>query len=251
MPIRFQNSKKGMDLKEAAYLVFAAILVIALYAFFTKLQGVIQGNKDDGSMANYDRLYEAMRDMIKNDLNSDKDSKEYIIMNYYLGIDHYLVGFDTTWSNNLVVAAGDNIFKPFKCGNAACLCLYEGRGVWKDAADRDTQVQSCRSDELVGQNIIFSSEGAESVIPRTAGEKRADGNTHYLVLYGRPKLLTLAKVFRKEHRIWEVAQIYVEDSYNAKSKTHTIYLSSIDTSNPAHPATKRKMEIDAGKKLTS
>jgi len=224
----FKKNKKGftIGIKEAVLLAFAAILVLAMFSFFFQLKDAFLSEPDDGSKTNFDRIYSSIKDLIKS-----SDSKDYKVINYFLADKKFIVGFDRDWDDNTNVVdfyvQGDNIYKSSKCGVSACLCLYSADSGWDKSNNKDKNVILCRSDDIAGKNVIFSSEGSENVEPRTKGIARVDGKDHYLVFDGKD---------------WKVQRLYIEKT-TIDTKIY-FYISTIDTDNLNDPANKRKLEID-------
>lgn len=227
----FFKSKTGdWTLVNAIVMVLAALLVLGIFGFFNRAQGALLSQKDDGSIANFERLYSEIKELIESSAVLD-----YGKTNYLIGDGKILVGYDTNWNENKDIimrykVKGYKLYKPFQCGNAACLCLYTAD--WKpgDQSKRDDGVISCRSETFANKNVVFLSEGG-NVIPTTAGLKR-DDNGYYLVFYGDE---------------WKTQQTYIEKYFDG-SKTY-IYISKINVNDPKDPANIRKTKIEDSKKF--
>ena len=230
--IFFKNNKKGTwTLKEVIILFFAAFLIIATFGFFNELQAAFFSQKDDGSIANFERLYSTEKELMES-----TDAKDYRTINYFIGKNKVLVGFDTDWKGDKEKIVDkfiwdSVIYKPFKCGNAACLCLYTDDWKPDDAAKRDKGVIECLSSVFSGKNIVFLSEGDDKIEPRTAGLPREDIKGNYLVFYGKD---------------WGTKPIYIEKIY--KDGKYYIYISKINLDDSKDPANIRKKEIDKSRK---
>ena len=231
------NNKKADTwiTKEAVIMVFAAILILGTFLFFNKLYASTIGNKDDGSIANFDkRLYADINDMM-----SDSSTAEYRTENYYLGAKrsligisysyrYFLVGFDYDWDDakktyNTLIPS--NINRPYKCGNSACLCLYKGEP--ESASEKkDQNVVSCKSEAFYGKNIVFSGESKTN--PATKGSLRQDGSS-YLILGGSD---------------WKTQYTYIEKQYNQAEGKYYIYISKIQPDRKDDFAAIRKKKID-------
>ena len=222
------KNKKGdtWTLKEFVILFFAAIIIISITGFFYKLYAVTLSQKDDGSIANFeDRLYANTKQLMES-----PEATDYIIANYFLGKDRIVVGFDTRWDDTVKVDStgfDSNIYKPFKCGNAACLCLYTNEWDRGDSANRDQSILSCRSEAFAGHNVVFLST-ANRLSGKTRGIQREDGSGDYLIFYGED---------------WEVQRIYIEKKYEENENKYYIYISTINE-NGDNDVNLRKRQID-------
>ena len=226
-------NKKGMwTLTEIVIMVFAALLVIGTFGFFDKLYAATVGQEDDGSIANFDKLYETTQELIES--SSEKD---YKLLNYFLGEDKNFIGFDTIWvdtkeivdirwlSNAWLNSDDLNAYKPFKCGNSACLCLYTDDWSPDDPAKREKGVLSCKSQVFSNKKVIFlSQQGTANGVPRTDVS-----NSLYMVFFGDNI---------------KISRIYIEKVYDKTKDTYFIFVSKIDENNPNDPAMKRKTAID-------
>lgn len=229
----FLNKRGDLSLLvEIIFLVAAVSLAIGLFGFFDKVHAAIFGQKDDGSIASQNKLYTNIKKLIE-----DKTPQAYIIDDFFLGSDKILVGFDTDWNENaeiipgtLRIFGGYKLYKPFKCGNAACLCLYDSGLKMGDPAKRDEGVVNCLSQAFAGKKVVFLSEGG-NVAPKTAGVQRADGKGNYLFLYGEG---------------WKLQRIYIEKSL--EGNVYYTYISRIDENKADDPANLRKKQIDEKKK---
>ena len=214
--IFFKKSKKGVEWLTSEMIVFffGAILLIALVAFFLRLQSVIFAEEDDGSIANLKRLNEEIKELLGT--SSDKD---YRIINYFIGKGKMLLGFNKNADGDysLIAASYDIMFsglvyKPFDCGNSACLCLYNGAPS-DDADKRDQGVLRCER-EGTGKNLVFS-------------------GPNIFVMGNQDSLMQRTK------------HIYIEKT--KQGNTYNIYINTIDTSNTNDEANKRKIGIDASR----
>ena len=214
-------------LKEIAVMVLVAIIIIATVTFFNKVWAVFNSKKDDGSIANFDRLYNDVKDLLES-----PDAMAYKLDPFFIGSGKILMGFDTNWDDqkNSVVGTLFNAYKPFKCGNGACICLYTSDWKPNDPAKRDQGVVSCRSEAFRDKDIAFISEGSD-VKPKTSGTKRTDIKGNYFVFYGNE---------------WKSQYLYIE-KFSSGSRTY-IYVSSIDVNNDNDPANIRKKSIDNSKR---
>ena len=239
MQRKFFKKKNGnVELWEIIMLVFGAFLVVVLVkVFFFDLPAALFSQKDDGSIANFDsKLYLSIKEMMQ------ENSDGYRIQNYFIGKKRILIGFDSNWDDNKQIIEGNflqkfgigifgktNVFKPFKCGTSACLCLYTTSIEKGESNKRDAGVLECRSDIFAGKDVVFMSEGGE-VEPKTAGVKRSDAEGNYLFLYGDQ---------------WQVQRIYIEK--RTDGKRIYIYISKIDESKSDDTANRRKLLIDSQK----
>lgn len=192
---------------------FGAILLIATIAFFFKLQSAVLAEEDDGSKANLISLNEEIKELLRT--SHDKD---YKTINYFIAEGKMLLGFnkDTYGDYAIIAASGDPyltegpVYKPFDCGNSACLCLYDGVPS-HETYERDKGVLRCER-EGTGKNLVFSGSNIFKI-----------GNLESLT-----------------HR---TKQIYIEKTEQPDG-TYNIYLNDIDTSDINDEANKRKQEID-------
>ena len=235
----FKNKKADKDvLKETGLMVFAGIIIAVLtFGFLYKVYAAFFSEKDDGSKANFERLYGLVKEVMES-----KSDSTYLIDSFDMGNDRIFVGFDTRWENQKEVAGTEidvngafmvdsfNIYKPFKCGNSACLCLYTTDWEPMDSNKRDKGVLSCRSEAFAGKDVIFLSEGRD-VNPKTAGVAREDTNGNYLVFFGEG--------FNKPQRL------YIEKKYDSIQKKYYIYISKINEEDPNDPVYARKNWIDS------
>ena len=111
------------------------------------------------------------------------------------------------------------IYKPYKCGNSACVCLYSDEWEPGNAAKRDSGIISCST--FPGKNILFSSSVG-------SGTSKDDG-TKYLIFYGKKGS----------------QPIYIEKKYDKGSDTYNIYISNIDSNDPNNPALLRRSAIES------
>lgn len=221
-----RRKKRGsFTVREAVYLAFSAIILLTLSSFGSKLYGAIVGEKDDGSLANMNRLYGAVKE-----LTGSKCDKDYMLMNYFLSNDRYLVGFDTKWNDQIKAERSYQIYRPFKCGTSACLCLYDSESTWYESDNRGEDVVSCRSDGISGKNIIFKSE-SNPIRIGTIGNKRSDHGDSYLVFNGD----------HWEDKKMSSQQIYIEKE--KKGDDIHFYISPIDITNSNDPANQRRSSI--------
>ena len=145
------------------------------------------------------------------------------IMNYFIGEKRMLFGFDKDANGDyaLIAASGDimvsvgPVYKPFDCGNSACLCLYDGVPS-HDAGERDKGVLRCER-EGTGKNIVFSDDS--------------------------PNIFKIGDIESLTHR---TKHLYIEKTEEPEG-TYNIYINEIDTSDINDEANKRKIEIDASK----
>lgn len=231
----FVRSRKGDSQFLFMVIEFAigALLVTYILSYLIlKVVTGISSSKDDGSHSNFEnKLYFSLREMMQN------TQSDYRIMNYFIGSDKILVGFDTEWDENKAIISKSfadtiffrksNLFRPFACGTAACLCLYTTKIEKGSSNKRDEGVIDCKSDIFAGKKVVFSAEGGD-VTPKTAGLKRDYGLGNYLFLNGAD---------------WKVQRLYVEKTHEGGK--YSIYISKIDEDNPNDPAAKRKNLIDS------
>ncbi len=227
-------NKKGQTwpLKEIVTMVLVVVIVLATFGYFEKVYAAFTGQKDSGPVANFNRLYNDMKELLESSAAPD-----YKLDQYDIGSGRILMGFDTNWNDQTKSVIGIlnffNAYKPFKCGNSACICLYASNWEPSDPAKRDTGIVSCRSEIFVNRDIAFLSEGSD-VSPKTSGAERSDISGNYLVFYGDN---------------WKVQEIYIE-KFVSGSRTY-FYISRIDTTNENDPANLRKKRIDYSKKAAN
>jgi len=162
----FKKNKKGfMVLNQAISLFFAAVIFIGMIWFFYKLQSAIGSEADDGSIANFRRLHNDVKDL----LESSESGKK---INYFISEDFVVVGFDTNWDSdkskeeyarNVIfgkeVRIKDSLYRPSECRNFACLCLYKTNSLPEKPEDRDKDVIECIRNGFTDKEIVFSSGG--------------------------------------------------------------------------------------------
>ncbi len=215
-----KKNKKGMEmqLSEIIMLVFGGLILIALIAFIYNLQAAVLSEPDEGSIANFNRLYKTIKELIES-----SDDRNYRVINFFTNRENTLVGFDTDWyedpSEMKIIADGESylgddepIYRPFKCGNSACLCLYDMK-ITQDPNKRNEGIIECRSDGLSSKNIEFVD----------------------LNLYRGLSILE------------RVVPIYIEKTYGTDKK-YVIYINRIDITNLDDEANIRKKDIDKYKK---
>lgn len=192
-----KNKKSFMAVNELIILVLAVPLFIGMIWFFYKLQGAILSDPDDGSIANFDRLYEEIVELMES-----SDSTGYKEISYFIPKDKMLVGFgnkpgqDTLISMSLDISlTPDPIYKPSACGNSACLCLYDG--VSQKEEEKNTGVIKCRRDGISDKKLIFTSPGLFH-IPLEPGHSR-------------------------------IKQIYIEKSFDGFSNNYIIRIANVLT----------------------
>ena len=228
----FKRNKKGdTDTfpTEMVYIVVAALLLIFIAAFFYKLYAAATAENDDGSKVNFqNKLAIPLENLMK------KSQDDYSLQNYYLGKDYMIVGFDTQWDDikkvanvNIPLGSEDiigkwaliNIYKPFKCGNTACICLYNKDAKVTESTERDTGIIDCITAPFAGKNVVFYSYGGD-INPKTLGIPRQDVNGNYLVFFGKEFGL-LGKAFG-------VQRIYIEKQYKKNENKYYIFISKDD-----------------------
>ncbi|MBI4452421.1 hypothetical protein HY637_03255 [Candidatus Woesearchaeota archaeon] len=226
----FFKHKKGLEdsgtwgLKEIAILVLCAFGVYIILSVTSTLYAATLSQKDEGSKANLNRLYNNIKLLLEN-----SEPRAYIEDSYFLGENRVLVGFDTYWDETREIIDfrlwdDYNVYKPSLCGTSACLCLYTNDWDPRTAENRNKELLQCRSEAFVGKNIIFFSEGG-NINPKTKGTQREDMNENYLIFYGDE---------------WETQQIYIEKEYKKEENKYYIYISKINKQNQNDPATLRK-----------
>ena len=231
----FKINKKG-DVSifwEFISIVAAVLLVTALFVGLINKLSAIGSQKDDGSIANFNRLYSNIQKLMEN-----SKSKACIEDNYFLSkkYKHRLVGFDTKWDDKKGVISGTlsnyNVYKPFICGNSACICLYMPNWKPEDSAKRDQGIVDCRSDIFAGKGFIFL--GEINVEPKTRGVKRDDIG-QYLALFGED---------------WGLQPIYIEKEYKKEENKYYIYISKINNDKEDDSANIRKKQIGSCEKIS-
>ena len=238
MQINFFRKNKRGDVtwipRETVVLVVVGVLLIFTYIFFSDLYAATLSKKDDGSNANFNRIYSDIDKFMKS-----SNLIEGKIYNFYLGKNYVLIGFDTRWDDNkdiipgtFKIFGGYNFFKPFKCGNSACLCLFvKNQQVSGEEAKRDQGIVGCSSEAFAGKNVVFLSEGG-GVTPKSRGIQRTDANGNYLVFYGED---------------WGTQPLYIEKNYKKEENRYYIYISKINENKYDDPANIRKKAADNSK----
>lgn len=220
--IFFKKNRKGIEwlTSETIIFFFGAILLIATIAFFFRLQSAVFADEDDGSKANLISLNDKIKELLGTSYDKDH-SKDYRTMNYFIGEEKMLLSFNKDASGDYSVIAASGypsltvgpVYKPFDCGNSACLCLYDGAPS-HETDKRDKGVLRCER-EGTGKNLVFSGSN-------------------------------IFKIGSLESLTRRTKQIYIEKTEEPKG-TYNIYINEIDTSDTSDPANKRKIGIDASR----
>ncbi len=230
--IKDKNGSIESVLDESGKMILAGLLVALLLGYFVvKLYAAYSSDEDDGSKANFINLYNEISKLMQS-----SSTINYKVDNFYIGDDKILVGFDTNWDNTKTVAdfgarsRSFNIYKPYKCGNSACICLFTTDWKPTDPSDRVSGVVECESSAFAGKNVIFLSEG-QNVEPKTSGYPREDVGSNYLLYYGRG---------------WNrnTQRLYIEKKYDTSQNRYHIYIAKINEREPNDPVYLRKKSID-------
>ena len=230
----FIKNKKGDQdvIMESGKMILAGILVVLLMGYFVvKLYAAYSSDEDDGSKANFINLYNEISKLMQSN-----SLINYKVDNFYIGDNKILVGFDTNWDNTKTVAdfgalsSSFNIYKPYKCGNSACICLFTTDWKPTDPSDRSSGIVECESNVFAGKNVVFLSEG-QNVEPRTAGSRREDLDDNYLIYYGKD---------------WNrnTQRLYIEKKYDTGQNKYHIYIAKINERKSDDPVYLRKKSID-------
>jgi len=165
--IFFKKKKKGfITLQEAIILFFGALILVGMIWFMVKLYSLFISDPDDGSIANFRRLHKEVIKLLE-DQDSYPQTKQ---LNYFTSKDYVVVGFDTEWDafkgkekhyRNLIFGelgiVKDQLFKPLRCGNSACLCLYKKGDLPSEPQDSERKLVECKLEGLADKTIIFGS----------------------------------------------------------------------------------------------
>src|SRR3989338_3104667 len=96
--------KASLEIKEVILMVFAAIIMVSVSGLWSELYAAVYTQPDDGSIANFNRLYAAFEGMLpKADQTAQSQPTDTIkdkdLINFYLGPGKAVVFFDTDWDN--------------------------------------------------------------------------------------------------------------------------------------------------------
>ena len=199
-----KNKKGLMAPKEAVILFFGALILVMTFWFLFKLYSVSLAGSDEGSIANLDRLSGEIKKLMESQYYAD-----YKVINYFIGGDKILYGFDYDWDDSPVDTYRPQ-YKPSKCAYSACLCLYEKDGFSNQADRRDDGVIDCRSDGLHGEKVTLIAD--------------------FLIVSG------------------SIQQLYVEKIFDESDETYNIFISIIHTDDVNDISNMRLKTIDSGDK---
>lgn len=118
----FRN-KKGIALEEVIIFgLVSFIFIFGVIPFSARLYKTFNSNQDDSSTANFeDQLILKVQELLKSDKKLD-----YRQINYFLGDDRVVMGYNAEWNKDESGAAELVVPKPKSCGSEACLCIYKG-----------------------------------------------------------------------------------------------------------------------------
>ena len=118
-------NKKAFTLHEAVKLGVVASLVLFTVIFAYRVSQAFAGERDDGSIANFDRLVKKMQELA----NSNK-KMAHAEISYSLGAERTIAGYNKVWDSekNLDILRL-KVEKPSICGGSACLCLFKENSV--------------------------------------------------------------------------------------------------------------------------
>jgi len=216
-----KKNKKSLEMsfKAVIMVVIAVFLGIMLFQLGDKLYAAFFGESDDGSRANFDRLYSKILELLKSQYDED-----YRKIKYFIVEDKILAMFSTNWDetnadmntiSRPVHMFGKNLYKPFnKCGNSACICLYKDELPY-EPEKRHENLLDCRSDGLAGKNIIFIN------IFRTQQIQDYDDSP--------------------------IQEILIVKKFEPDTKTYGILIYKIDTTSDVDPGNIEKKRIDASR----
>jgi len=253
-----KKNKKGFKwtLNEVIILAFAGFILVGMILFFFKLQSVVLSQPDDGSIANFDRLYTQVKELVES-----SDTQDYRVINYFIGKERILVGFSSDWDESKEPSVNDDapkysgkniimlyrdipikfdkLYKPFTCGTSACLCLYREK-IPTAPNKKNDGLLKCRSDGISDKTIDFFNEHSNEdedyfVIPEKLFTETYDGFTilYYFRFGGSSK----------------VNPLYIEKTFDELTSTNNIYMSEIDTTDDQNVANLRKIDIDESRQL--
>jgi len=251
-----KKNKKG-DMpppKELVILFFGALILVMLFWFLFKLASVSLAGSDDGSVGNLGRLSNEIKELMESQYD-----KDYKIINYFIGNDKILVGFDTDSSgepsidrDTMFDASGNfilikkikqehftKLYRSIKCGQSACLCMYkDGIPNENDREKIEKNVIECKWKPFSGKKVTFLNENRDTFLG-----VNLDGTPYPDKLFTYTYDGFTILYFYYLHKSSGVFELYIEITKEVDDK-YTIYMSEINTNDECDPANRRKKDID-------
>ena len=123
--LRIKNTKRGQQTQmgiEFVSIVVGMLLVVALFVFIYRLQGVGKGGLEDTTIKGFLSFGKRVDAVLQNPLQYAVDDKAP----YYISDNFVIVGFPQGVNSVKEECYGETIPKPkAQCGDNACLCLYK------------------------------------------------------------------------------------------------------------------------------
>ncbi|NOZ80542.1 MAG: lytic transglycosylase domain-containing protein [DPANN group archaeon] len=182
-------------LNQTFYLLLGAVLIVFLVPHV--LQAMSAGSSSEQQAATNN--FEGLARNIDALLGSTRQYEE-TTTTLSLPPGYAIVGFDRGWDSlqvhgQALVQEGDTdgpIIRPLRCGDQACLCLYQGDIKENSLSEQDTNILDCRT---FSSEVIFISHYRSKEEPRFCGIHRQvdvkSGNAvldkapyGYFVIYG-------------------------------------------------------------------
>jgi len=240
------NSKKGTEgltLTQIIGIVMAVIGVIALTLLIVRLSKPFFGKQDyDATKNNFDELTDKVQELLDN----KKDFAVERNFPYFIDKNYVLIGFDKDWDEDVYIdncirtkEIEQKAFKPSRCSDKACLCLYKTALTYWDEDKKEDNVLHCA---VFDGNIIFLSkhvtqdiaydnrddEGRTKLMSNNYGKERDISNPDYEIKttaqYKEYAYLSFNSIFtniRKKYSegvisaecdeiTWKVQNLYIE-----------------------------------------
>jgi hypothetical protein len=169
-----RKAQEGMSLNAIIGLILAFISVAILtYIIFVFIGVFTKSQQDlDSTLNNYEELNLKVEEMIEN--RDDRFTIERFPL--YISDGYSIIGFDR-FQNYIIDMANNKIYKPSKCRNKGCICLYVnppfygGVTNFDDITRKDEGVVDCKR---YNQHIVFGSKYRifEKGHPDTTGMER-------------------------------------------------------------------------------
>jgi hypothetical protein len=151
------------------------VSVIAYGSLGESLLSIFLPDEDVNALNNFGALYSATQTV----LNSKVDYQS-IRTPFQLTKNYCVVAFDTGFVNGQITDRKENAYKPDRCHQQACMCVYKKPYDWGTLSDMEGGLIKCYTFDY--QKIIFYSEdvkgnGEEKVVPRIDGTAKIIGGT--------------------------------------------------------------------------
>ncbi len=220
-----RKAQVSFALKEPITLVLSIIGGLVLLGVAFTLKTALLSEKDDGELANFERLVATLQDL------EQKPEKKHATVIYYLPKERALVAYDTLRSSYLPSSSMDKasiLYAPSSCFADACICLYDIKK-WNPQSqkEKDNGVISCKT---LGKGKIISFYSEMGVEPHTKGDIRRYGSGHFVVYEGSASKPTF--------------RLFIQES--GADPTLTFFINPLDESNTNDIATQLlKKAIDS------